>query len=338
MDSNNKSIPLNTLRLVSLFLALILWVAFSGRGKEQSAESTRVSRGFEVALVYHGLPGSMEVNSSVIKVYVLLSGDETEMKTLNEGMLVVKLDLSNLGSGKHQVPIPNESVQIPEKIQGIKVESIQPRVINFDIQKKIRKKLKVLVHSKGVAAENFELDSIKVTPDVVTVYGPERDVKDLTFLIAEPIDISGASEDLSGRVTFNYEKQFPRNTTMEYTEDLTYLARIVEKTQHLKLGTFKPEFIGNTKLKFRPRSVKVSIQGPVTVIDQIQKDWLHILVSPPSQEDSARERVLSFKWSPPLPRESSKGEESTDELEWDVLARLEEVEVQITPATVKIKK
>ena len=340
--SNSKAIPYNTLRLVSLFLALLLWVLFSGRTQQEEPEGIRVRKMLEVPLVYTGQPSSMEIRPSVFSVFVSMSGNEAEMKTLSGDMLMVKLDLSQLNAGSHQVPLPDESVEIPMDMKSLKIEAIQPRFVRFDFEQKIRKTLKVIVRPKGTAAPNFELERIDVLPSEVTIYGPESELKDLAFLIGEPIDISGLTEDTQGKVDFNYDKHFPVDTTMEEGINLTYRAIIREIIENKKLGSFKPAFDGwSPDIKFKPRSVKVTLKGPVTVVDKIQKEWLKITIPAVLDEEIPDQLPLAFKWELPVDDQNAtpENEKASDEkLGWTLLSRLEEVEVLMEPDNVEVKK
>ena len=354
---NVKSIPTNTLRLVSLFVALVLWVVFSGRTKVVEPVGARVTRVFQVPLVHFGQPSEMEIKSNVFKVFVSLSGTEAEMKSLNGDMLMVKLDLSQYDSGKHQVPIPNESVEVPGEFESVEIEYIEPRAIQYELERKIRKVLKVVVRSKGTPAENYELIDIKVTPSEVTVYGPESEINDLAFLIAEPVDIEGSDSDFNGRIVFNYEKQFPANTTIEQAPSIDYRAIIQEKLQRISLGSFKPMFDGwDPKVKFRPRSVKVTVEGPITVVGKIQKDWIQVVIPEIEDPELPEALPLSFKWIPPLPEEPEQdlpdkaipaaGDQTPVEPEAKkkkdpilvAIERLSEVVVTLDPSAVEVRK
>ena len=338
-DSNLKAIPYNTLRLVSFFLALLLWVIFSGRIQQEEPEGTRVNRTMPVPIGYTGQPSTMEINPSQLSVFVSLSGNEAEMKMVNGDMLMVKLDLSQLEPGSHQVPILNENVEIPLEFKSINIETISPRYVNFDVERKIRKALKVIVRSKGTAAENYELESLDVTPEEVTIYGPESKVKDLTFLIGEPVDISGLTADTQGRVVFNYDKHFPKDTTMEEGINLEYHAIIREIIKKKSIGSMKPEFEGwDPKLKIRPKTVNVSVQGPVTVLDKLDKSWLKITVQEFIGDHVPDHLPLSYKWEPPVSEGTDQAEPEGDTLDWSVLARLDEIEVILEPNQVEVKK
>jgi len=341
---SQKSIPLFRLRLISLFLALLLWVLFSGRLEEIKLEETRVSRILEVPIGYTGRPSSMEINSSVLKVFVSMSGKESEMKLVSGDMLLVKLDLSEMESGSHHVPIVNESVEIPVEFGSLKIEAIQPRFVRLDVERKIQKTLQIILRSKGKPAEFFELDRMEVNPPAVTVYGPESKLKDLEFLIAEPVDITEQKEDLVGRVVFNYETQVPENTTLEGGADLEYRAVIVEQQSSVNLGSYKPvRPEGIPEFKFRPRSVKVRVKGPITLVNRLESAWLEVRLADLGTLEVPPERwPLTFKWNLGLPGAAMEVE-SLDTppegpLEWPDLARLEELEVIIEPADVEVRQ
>ncbi|PIE03544.1 MAG: hypothetical protein CSA81_01720 [Acidobacteria bacterium] len=302
MRASEESTPKAYLRAVSLLLALILWVVFSGRMAEEDKKGTRVTRVFRVSLAHFGQPSAMEITSDVNEVFVSLSGSEKEMRQLSRNMLIVKLDLSQYESGSHQVPIHNENVEIPESFKTIEIEYVQPRAIRYNLELKIRKKLPIIVRSKGKPAENYELKEIEVNPSQVTVYGPKSEIDDLHFLIGESVLIQDADSNITGRVSFDYDKQFPANTTLEETATIEYKVIIKEKLLKKTFGSYKPVFDGwKPELKFKPRKVKVQVEGPITLIQLLNRDWLEITIPKPESEEVPETLPLTFKWKLPEP-------------------------------------
>lgn len=114
-------------KLISLFIALILWITILGRSDSVS------SRQVEVEVIT--APGVVVTSQSTDRVKIKVSGPRTALRRFVENGLsqVVTLDLSDKGEGVVQVPIPRSKVDLPF---GVRLISMAPESLEIHLEKK----------------------------------------------------------------------------------------------------------------------------------------------------------------------------------------------------------
>jgi len=123
------------LKLLSLFLAVLLWFAISYTG------TTKMTLSIPVNLAN---PPENQIIKNIDPDQVLLSinGPVSIIKNLRAKDISVKLDLKNIKEGKNTLNLLKDNVQLPG---GIKLEHIKPDYIHVDTDTLIEKRLKVVV-------------------------------------------------------------------------------------------------------------------------------------------------------------------------------------------------
>jgi YbbR domain-containing protein len=114
-------------KLVSLFIALILWLTILGR------RDYTVVRSFELDFSVATQSEILKQSSERIKVKV--TGPRTALRRFmdSDTAQVVSIDLSQYDSGQYDVDIPNSKIDIPF---GVKIVSIQPSHVHVQIGKR----------------------------------------------------------------------------------------------------------------------------------------------------------------------------------------------------------
>jgi YbbR domain-containing protein len=111
-------------KLVSLFIALILWLTILGR------RDFSLTKNVEVELI----PGPSQVvtQQSADSVKVKVTGPRTALKKFMESGMsqLISIDISRKGEGDVDVEIPLKQVDVPF---GVKVISIKPSVIRAHV-------------------------------------------------------------------------------------------------------------------------------------------------------------------------------------------------------------
>jgi YbbR domain-containing protein len=111
-------------KVVSLFIALILWVTILGR------RDFSLARSFEVEFLTS--PHQTLVFQSVEEVKVKVSGPRTALKRFMETGIspMISLDISKKPDGEHEIKIPIERIDVPF---GVKVTSVRPATIKVKL-------------------------------------------------------------------------------------------------------------------------------------------------------------------------------------------------------------
>ncbi|MCB1041674.1 MAG: hypothetical protein KDC35_01970 [Acidobacteria bacterium] len=293
---SGRKIPKNTLRLASLFMALLMWVNLSGR---VGGEDNRVVRIFSnVPLVQQGVPENMKLSSEFYQISVTLSGRESEMRELSANEIDVRLNLAEYDPGTYNIPLGPENVTILEDHDSIHVEEIQPRIVRLTLERKIRKNVQIVLSTRGHPDLDFELVSLAAIPETAVIEGPMTQVDELSMLVAEPIDIDGARGDLKGRVRFDYAKQVPPDAAILNLNELTFVAEIREIVETRTIpDRYALDLRGEgdlSKTKIKPAKVRAKITGPVTQLALFEQNWIVPFVEMTSELKKGDQ--LPVKW------------------------------------------
>ncbi|MES2803103.1 MAG: CdaR family protein [Bdellovibrionota bacterium] len=111
-------------KVVSLFVALILWISILGR---RDFVTTK-----EMDLTFVLPPGYMVAAQSHDKLRVKMSGSQPVLKKYKDSLKKVAFDLSDSGEGLVEIDVPNNRIDVPD---GVKVLNVKPNVIRVEIVK-----------------------------------------------------------------------------------------------------------------------------------------------------------------------------------------------------------
>jgi len=121
-----KSMFLDNLsyKVVSLFVALILWISILGRRDFVTTKEMDVNI----------IVGSNYVVSaqSHDRIRVKISGSQPILKKYKDALKSIVFDLSDSQEGLVEIDIPNTRIDVPD---GIKVLSVRPNVLRVEISK-----------------------------------------------------------------------------------------------------------------------------------------------------------------------------------------------------------
>lgn len=114
-------------KMVSLFIAVILWITILGR------RDFVVAKKVEVEIVPP--PGYSVTFQSVGEIKVRVSGPRTALRRFieNSATQVVTLDLSQKAPGRYEVEIPRSRVDVPF---GVRLVSLSPEKIEVQVERK----------------------------------------------------------------------------------------------------------------------------------------------------------------------------------------------------------
>ena len=113
-------------KMVSLFIALILWLTILGR------RDFVLSKTIEVEILVAS--GQVISAQSVDRVRVKVSGPRTALKRFMDSGLSqqVTIDASVRGEGEYELEIPQSKIDVPF---GVKVLQVKPSVVRVVIKK-----------------------------------------------------------------------------------------------------------------------------------------------------------------------------------------------------------
>lgn len=111
-------------KVVSLFVALILWISILGR------RDFVTTKEMDVQFVLP--PGYMVAGQSHDRLRVKISGAQPVLKKYKDSFKKVIFDLSDSGEGLLEIDVPNNRIEVPD---GVKVLNVKPNVIRVELAK-----------------------------------------------------------------------------------------------------------------------------------------------------------------------------------------------------------
>lgn len=179
------------LRLLSLALAVALWMAVAG-------EET-VERGIRVPLELLQFPPGLELPfEAPTLVDVRVRGSSTALSRVGPGDIVAVLDLRSARPGRRVFQLNPEQVRVPF---GVEVVQVSPASVVIAFEKSDSKTVPVSASTEGSPAPGFVVGKVSVEPPTVQVTGPESAIKRTTEAVTDTISVAGARESLSEAVT-----------------------------------------------------------------------------------------------------------------------------------------
>jgi YbbR domain-containing protein len=170
------------LKLLSLGLALLLWMVVSGE--------EMVERGLRVPLELTQVPNGLELLGEVpATVDVRVRGGSSTLSRVGTGDVVAVLDLRTAQSGRRLFPLTPEQVRVPF---GVEIVQVLPSAVTMAFERSASRELPIAPAVDGRPAPGFMVGPLVAEPRSVEVIGPESAVKRATEVVTEPVSIAGA--------------------------------------------------------------------------------------------------------------------------------------------------
>ena len=179
------------LKLVSVVLAALLWIAVAG---EQTVE-----RALRIPLEFSNLPAQLEVvGDPPAVVDVRIRGSSGSLNRIAAGELNAILDLRAARAGRRLFHLGGNDVRRPF---GVDVVQVTPSTVVMTFEPSAAKVVPVVPNVEGSPADGFLIGTVTAEPATVEVLGPVSVLKGLTEAITEPVSVTGASMPVSETVT-----------------------------------------------------------------------------------------------------------------------------------------
>jgi YbbR domain-containing protein len=171
------------LRLLSLGLAVILWMTVAGE--------EMVERVMRVPLELQQFPPGLEITGDVpTTVDVRVRGGSGVLSRVGPGDVVAMLDLRTARRGQRLFPVTPEQVRVPF---GVQVVQILPSAIAMAFEPSATRQVKVVPAVDGRPSPGYVVGPMTIDPVAVEIVGPESAVRRATQAMTEPVSVSGAS-------------------------------------------------------------------------------------------------------------------------------------------------
>lgn len=186
------------LKLISLAFAVVLWFFVMGEKRHEVVHVVPVTyKGVaEGLLIANPVPGSVEV---------AVSGPRALLAHLSAGDMSITVDLARAEQGVTSFKRIEESLSIPA---GLTVTRVSPAYVDVKLEKIRDKQVPVRVVLSGEPAAGFRVRRVRVIPSRVTVSGAETELRGVSEVITEGIDLSGVRESFTQTVALSHSRPF----------------------------------------------------------------------------------------------------------------------------------
>jgi len=170
------------LKLVSLFIALILWFTLIPE------EKTFQEKTLNVRLEIHNIPSHLALIERPPQfINVTVRAPNRLIPQISSANVYGILDLQRASVAQSLYSLNRNMVNIPE---GAEVKDISPSQVNLKLERTKQAMLKVEAILIGSLPEGYLLTKVEVLPPQVAVKGPESKIQENIKVQTSPIDIS----------------------------------------------------------------------------------------------------------------------------------------------------
>ncbi len=253
-----------SLKLLSLAIALVLWLVVTGQNEPVTAH-VNVQLNFI-------RPQSLEISNDPPRtVDVMLTGSRNKLDDLTALDLVATVDISDQQPGERVLRLAGKA-QIPLP-QGVKVDGFQPSSIVIRIEPIIERQVVVEPKLEGKPPDGFQVYAVRPSKGTVVVRGPESRVLALQKLMTESIWLSGRKDSFTAS---NLNIDVPDNKVDLLDPVVSVQVEIAERAVE---RTFEGVRFANVVSGESP-TMTVTVSGPPAVLDKLKPEDLQIELAP----------------------------------------------------------
>ncbi len=254
-----------SLKFLSLFLALALWLAVGGE--------ERTETNLNLSLELLNLPADLMITSEVPStLQVRVSGPRGLIRSLSQSRLTHTLDLAGIKAGRQSFPLGVGGFNFP---RGVQVTRVQPNPLILTFTPTITRTLAVQPVFLGHPPEGYEVKSVTLRPPKVKIKGPLDEIEGLKFLPTVPLDLTSLTLPVTQVVDLNF-----KDLHLTLAEQAPILADIDIGPKPLK-RTFEGVAVLPQPLsaKLSPAKVAVTLRGPWPQVKSLELNGLKAMVN-----------------------------------------------------------
>jgi len=194
------------LKIVSLTLAILLWIALNIEPRSEI--------GLRVPLEFRNSPKEVEVLGETNTVDVRLSASSSIVKRIDASEVTASIDLSDWAAGERTYSLSESNLSVPF---GVAVTKITPNKIRLRFEKTERKIVRIQPRILGKPAGDQTVISIVCEPDRAELEGPASHLAPVEWISTDSLDVSGRSSTISARLHLYVEDPLVRLTADQET-------------------------------------------------------------------------------------------------------------------------
>ena len=172
------------LKVSAILISVLLWFFVTSRGQSEMS--------FDIPLEFKNIPVGLGIsNTSAKSVNVTVKGQERLMKGLKPTDIRVSIDLEKAKMGEASYHINSEDVRPP---YAMSVTRIDPSTVRVRLDEAVAKMVKVKPVISGIPAPGYYVRAVDVVPKNILVHGLKAELRRVTEVRTDTMDISGLSE------------------------------------------------------------------------------------------------------------------------------------------------
>ena len=253
-----------SLKLLSLAIALVLWLLVTGQNQPVTAH-VNVQLNFI-------RPPSLEISNDPPRIVdVMLTGSRNKLDDLTTLDLVATVDLSDQRAGERVLRLADKAqISLP---QGVKVDGFQPSAIPVRLEPIVERQVRIEPKLEGQPADGYEVYSVLPNKGSVVLRGPESRVVALPKVQTESIWLSGHKESFTA-TSVAIDVPDPKVDLIDpvVNVEVEIGERRVEKSV---AGVAVTAADGG---RVEPASASVTVLGPSSMVDSLKTEDLKIVV------------------------------------------------------------
>lgn len=253
-----------SLKLLSLAIALVLWLLVTGQNQPVTAH-VNVQLNFI-------RPPSLEISNDPPRIVdVMLTGSRNKLDDLTTLDLVATVDLSDQRAGERVLRLADKAqISLP---QGVKVDGFQPSAIPVRLEPIVERQVPIEPKLEGQAANGYEVYGVRPNKGSVTLRGPESRVLALQKVQTETIWL-GAHKDSFMATNVAIDVPDPKVDLLDpvVNVEVDIGERRVEKSVS---GVAVTAADGS---RVQPASATVTVLGPASMVDSLKTEDLKVVV------------------------------------------------------------
>jgi YbbR domain-containing protein len=177
-------------KIIALLAALLLWGV--------SHTTSSVERGFDVPVMPSNVPQELVITGrSTDAVNIRVRGTNAALRRLSVADLVYPVDLAGARAGTTEREVEVAVMSLP---RGAEVVSRSPTSLEFTLERRSTRAVKVRADIEGEPAAGFVLGEITIEPPRLRITGARSEVLRLSEVLTETIDVAGANAPIEKTV------------------------------------------------------------------------------------------------------------------------------------------
>ncbi len=176
---------------------------------------------------------------------------------------------------------------------GARVLNVRPAEVYVQLDREIIRDIPVNANLQGSLPEGFEVDSVSVNPETVTVHGPRKRLENIESVRTQAVDIEGRIQSFNQRVEIAHPS--PVWTARIQPERVEVVVSIIEHTETRTFESIQvnalasPDFLRPVQIV--PDSIRVVLRGHAGVIKDMKEEDIVAFVDCTDLEDLKDKRL-----------------------------------------------